>query len=101
VPLDDARAVAEATRQRRAALLAAVASGELTVAGLDDDPRSSEVKAVVIVEAVPGVGKVRARRSLDALGVPAAALWGDLSNDQRRRLAEALRADGARPEGGP
>ena len=101
MPLDDARAAAAAARERRAALLADVASGELAVGAIDADPRAAEVKAVVIAEAVPGVGKVRARRVLDGLGVPASALWGELPVGQRRELAEALTADGARPAGGP
>jgi hypothetical protein len=101
MPLEQARAAAEAARQRRASLVGALASGELALADVDDDDRAGEVKAVVIAEAVPGVGKVGARRALDALGVPPSARWGELSGQQRRGLVDALRADGARPAGGP
>jgi len=101
VPLDEARAAAASARERRAALLADVASGGLPVPRIDDDPRAPEVKTVVIAEAVPGVGKVQARRVLEALGVPASALWGDLSSGQRRALLDALTAAGAPPTGAP
>jgi hypothetical protein len=101
MPLERARAVAEAARQRRASLVHALASGELAFADLDNDERAGEVKAVVIAESVPGVGKVRARRALDALGVPPSARWGELSGQQREELVDALRADGGRPAGGP
>ncbi len=100
MPIDEARAVAEAARQRRASLIRDVASGDLAPADLDNDQRAGEVKAVVIAESVPGVGKVRARRALDALGVPASARWGELSNEQRHRLVHALTTDGARPADG-
>jgi hypothetical protein len=100
VSLERARAVADAARQRRASLIDALASGALTLADLDGDERAGEVKAVVIAEAVPGAGKVRARRALDALGVPGSALWADLSHEQRHLLADALTADGGRPATG-
>lgn len=101
MPLDDARAAAAAARARRAALLAEVASGQLPPEHLDQDPRAADVKAVAIAETVPGVGKVRARRVLDGLGVAASALWGDLPARQRHALTEALTADGGPPAGGP
>jgi hypothetical protein len=97
VSLERARAVADAARQRRTGLLRALGTGELAVAGLDADERAGDVKAVVIAESVPGVGKVRARRVLDAAGVPPSTRWADLSREQRRVLVEALTADGARP----
>jgi hypothetical protein len=100
MPLEEARAIASAARARRVALLGALASGELAVEDLDADARAQDVKAVVIAESVPGVGKVQARRTLDALGVPGATLWGDIPRDRRAALVGALRADGARPADG-
>ena len=99
--LDRPRAVAEAARERRAALLEALASGELPVSRVGDDRRAAEVKALAIAEAVPGVGKVRARRALDAVGVVPSTLWGDLSPAQESALVDALTDGGAPPAGGP
>jgi hypothetical protein len=101
VSLERARAAAEAARQRRASLIAALASGQLALEDVDSDGRAAEVKAVVIAESVPGVGKVRARRALDGLGVPPSAQWGDLTARQRKDLVESLTDDGERPATAP
>ncbi len=99
--LDRPRAVAEAARQRRAALLEAVAAGNLPASRVGDDPRAAEVKALVIAEAVPGLGKVGARRALDAVGVVPSTLWGDLTPAQQSALVDALTGGGAPPATGP
>jgi hypothetical protein len=101
VSLERARGIAEAARQRRASLISALASGELALADVDDDDRASDVRVVVIAESVPGIGKVRARRALDALGVPPSTRWAELSQPQRRRLLEALTVDGGPPATAP
>jgi len=101
VPLEQARAVAAAARERRASLVRDLASGDLVPARLDDDERAGEVKVVVIAEAVPGVGKVGARRLLEARGISAATHWADVPTAERRGLVEALTADGARPATAP
>ena len=101
VAFDRPRAVAQAARERRAALLEAVAGGSLPVSRVDDDPRAGEVKALTIAEAAPGVGKVAARRVLEAAGVARSALWGDLSPAQRQAVVDALTDGGAPPAVAP
>ena len=50
---------------------------------------------MVLAEAVPGVGKVQARRIIDALGIDGRVRWAELSGDEVRRLVDALTgADG-------
>ena len=95
--LEGARAVASAARERRASLVRALASGELVPTDLDSDERAGDVKAVVIAESLPGVGKVRARRALDAIGVPGSTPWRALPSAQRHELVEVLTTDGGRP----
>jgi hypothetical protein len=62
-------------------LVAEVASG-MSLADLQDehasDSRVGTVKVVVLAEAVPAAGKVRARRAMVALGIPSEARWGEL-----------------------
>ena len=101
MPLEQARAVAAAARQRRASLVGDLASGDLAPSRLEEDERVGEVKVVVIAEAVPGVGKVRARHLLQDLGIPATTHWADVPTAQRRALIDALTADGARPATAP
>ena len=64
---------AEALRKRWADVVGAVAAGRLALADAvalgRDDPEVGALKVVKVVEAVPGVGKVRARRALEAAGV--------------------------------
>lgn len=101
VALDRARIVAEETRQRRRDLVAAIAAGDVTPAGIADDERAADVRVVVLTEVVPGIGKVRARRIMSDLGVTGAARWGDLTPEQVSRLVDALTTAGAPPATAP
>src|SRR5579872_3687642 len=101
--LEDARRSAAEVRARRRELVAAVAGGAVGLAELASEQGADEVKVVVLAEVVPGVGKVRARRVLTALGIPDGARWGDLTPERSAALAAALdeiRGDGASPGGG-
>jgi hypothetical protein len=82
-------------RRQRAELVAGVADGTLPLGDLVASGRADLVKVVVLAEAVPGVGKVRSRRLLDALGVVPTARWGDLVPDAARRVSDALEEAGA------
>ena len=107
--LDDARRAAEDQRAERRNVLAAITRGDLVPRAFTGDRRLDPVKVVALAEVVPGVGKVRARRLLGALGIAEGARWGDLGPEAQRRLAAALTAavqpaaatgDGP-PAGGP
>lgn len=71
-------------------LINEIANGSLSVAQVmsmgDDD--QTYVYVVKALEAVPGIGKVRARRILEELGVGEQMRLGDLSASQRERVIE-------------
>jgi hypothetical protein len=94
VALEDARRVAEMIRAERREVVDAVTRGDLRPDAFADDPRVGGVKVVALAQVVPGVGKVRARRMLEELGVAAGLRWGDLRPDEQRRLAAELTAGG-------
>lgn len=90
-----AAAIAEGIRRHRRWLVDEVAAGalapeDLLVAG-QGDPRIAQVKAVVLAEAVPGVGKVLSRRALAALGVPDGTRWGELTPTMAASVVASLR----------
>lgn len=72
--------------------LRAVAARELPVETLltevDDD--RSHLYVVKVIEVVDGVGKVRARRLLESLGLPETVRIAELSPSQRRALIDGL-----------
>ena len=71
-------------------LINEIANGSLSVAqvmSMGDDDRTY-VYVVKALEAVPGIGKVRARRILEELGVGEQMRLGDLSASQRERVIE-------------
>jgi hypothetical protein len=82
--------VAGRLRAERNAVVAAIADGSVAFAALRDDARAAPVKVVVLAQAVPGVGKVRSRRVLEALGVREGARWGDLPPSVAARVIAAM-----------
>jgi hypothetical protein len=74
--------LARSLRLHRGWLVTEVAAGRMSLADLRDqdasDTRVGTIKVVVLAEAVPTAGKVRARRAMAALGIPADARWGEL-----------------------
>jgi len=99
--LESARRVAHEMRTTRAQLVEEILRGEVPAARLGDDARAGDIRVVVLAQAVPGVGKVQARRILDDLGIDGATRWGELGDDVAVRLAEALTAAGGPPAAGP
>ena len=96
-------AVLEARQMRdyRAWLLGEVASGAI---GLDalfaqqhSNPYCATVKLVVLAEKVPGVGKVRARRAMERLGIPEDARFGEVDEATLRALWTAMADAATRP----
>jgi ribosomal protein S13 len=71
-------------------LVASVTDGSLDLAELSPGSAADLVKVVVLAQAVPGVGKVRSRRVLDALGVIPEARWGDMTAPLQARVVAAL-----------
>lgn len=66
-------ALAAEARDKAAALAAAVRSGEIDLDEAhrrgDADPMTGRVFAVKVYEAAPGIGKVRSRRTMAAIGL--------------------------------
>jgi len=89
--LEDLRGV----RAAREDVVARVAAGSLSLAdALEFAATRRDVAACYVtklVEAVPGVGKVRGRRLLAELGVPPRRRCGELTVDVREALLGALR----------
>jgi hypothetical protein len=92
---------AQQMRLHRAWLLTEVAAGDLSIDALLDDVTMGEwcatVKVVVVAEKVPGVGKVRARRAMEQLGVAEGARWGEVDPATLRRLWSTMAEAAARP----
>lgn len=88
--------LASEVRTHRQQLVDAVASGALPLADLigtgGSDHGAGGVKVVVLAQAVPGVGKVRSRRVLGALGIAEGARWAELSDAVASAVVMALAA---------
>jgi len=79
---------AREARAARAALLADLKAGTLTLAdvlGRDDD-LARKAKVAQVVRAVPGVGKARAAAIMERAGIPAERRIGGLGARQREHL---------------
>ena len=81
-------------RRYRELLIDEVGSGRLSLVELLDhdrvEPLAGTIKVVVLLQALPGVGKVRARRGLDQVGAGESIRMGALSPQQRSELAGIL-----------
>jgi hypothetical protein len=79
-------------RQKRAEVKEQLKSGELTLAELfergDADEMLGKLKVVSMLESLPGVGKVRARRLMEELEISESRRLRGLGDNQRRRLLE-------------
>jgi hypothetical protein len=100
----DARdAIVEARRMReyRASLLAEARAGRLGLDGLLEQRQVSgswpTVKVVVWAETVPGVGKVRARRAMERVGIAPDARLGEVDDSTLRALWTAMVEAAGRP----
>ena len=87
-----AAAAAIAARRHRAEIKAAVTSGELSLAEildrLPDDAALAKMRVLELLEAVPGLGPVRARKVLDRLGIAHSRRLRGLGVRQRAMLKE-------------
>lgn len=79
-------------RQKRAEVKEQLKAGQLTLAELfaqgDADEMLGKLKVVSMLESLPGVGKVRARRLMEELEISESRRLRGLGGNQRRRLLD-------------
>lgn len=92
---ETAEELAARLRAERAAIVEEIAAGAVAVDAIGTDPRAAAVKVVVLAQALPGVGKVRSRRVLEALAVDDGVPWGQLPPSVEARVVAALRETAA------
>lgn len=85
---------AAAARRLRAELKEKLKMGSLTLKELLDQAGRDEVvakmKVVAVLESLPGLGKVKARRLMDEVGISEARRIQGLGDNQRKKLFERL-----------
>lgn len=86
-----ALAKAARVRHERAELIQRLRLGQITVADLlkqaDTDETVGRMKVLSVLQAMPGLGKVRARRLMDGLEIAESRRMSGLREGQRTRLA--------------
>ncbi len=79
-------------RQKRAEVKEQLKSGQLSLEALfaqgDADEMVGKLKVVSMLESLPGVGKVRARRLMEELGISESRRLRGLCDNQRQRLLD-------------
>ncbi len=85
---------AAAARRQRAELKEKLKMGSLTLKELLDQATTDEVvakmKVAAVLEALPGLGKVKARRLMEEIGISETRRIQGLGEQQRRKLRERL-----------
>lgn len=83
---------AAAARKARAELKSRLKNGSVTLTQLIEagDEVAGKMKVLALLEALPGLGKVKARRLLDDLDIAESRRLQGLGEQQRARLIEAL-----------
>ena len=93
-----ALAKAAAARRQRAELKEKLKMGSTTLKELLDQAERDEVvgkmKVVTVLESLPGVGKVRARRMMEQIGISEARRVRGLGDNQSKALLKEFPADG-------
>ena len=81
-------------RQQMDAVLGQIESGSLNIDSIllknDIDEASSVLYACKLIEIVPGIGKVKARHLLAQMNVSETEQTGNLTVDQRNKLAKLI-----------
>jgi hypothetical protein len=89
-----ALAKAAEARRARAELKEKLKMGSLTLPELlaksDEDSHVAKMKVLAVIEALPGVGKVKARRTMDEIGIADTRRVGGLGNKQKQALLDAF-----------
>jgi hypothetical protein len=87
-----ALAKAAVARRRRAEVKEQLKAGGLTLKELfergDGDEILAKLKVVSVLESLPGVGKVKARRLMQELDIAASRRLRGLGDNQRRKLLD-------------
>ncbi len=94
-PEDRQKALAKAAeaRRRRAELKERLKMGSLTLPELlaqSGDDIVGKMKVLAVLESLPGVGKVKARRTLEEIGISETRRVRGLGEQQRKALLEAF-----------
>lgn len=81
-------------RRMRAELKEKLKMGSLTLAELlqqaDSDEVVGKMKVLAVLESLPGLGKVKARRVMDEVGISETRRLQGLGDQQRKKLFEKL-----------
>jgi hypothetical protein len=88
-----ALAKAGAARRQRAELKEKLKMGSLTIAELlskSDDETVGKMKVLAVLESLPGLGKVKARRLMEEIGIADTRRVQGLGANQRKALLEKL-----------
>jgi signal recognition particle GTPase len=85
---------AAAARKQRAELKDRLKMGSVSLKDLLDQGQNDEVvgkmKVLAVLESLPGLGKVKARRVMDEVGISDTRRVQGLGEQQRRKLLEKL-----------
>ena len=91
-----ALAKAAIARRARAELKEKLKMGSLSLSELisraDNDDTVGKMKVLAVLEALPGVGKVKARRTMEEIGIADTRRVRGLGEQQRRALLQAFTA---------
>ena len=92
--LESALVRAESLRSTREATIGQLASGQCSLAEVFEratvEPDVGVIRALAILESMPGWGKVAVRRAMAALDVGATVALADLDGAQRDRILAAF-----------
>ena len=87
---------AAVARRMRAELKEKLKMGSITLAELlrqaDSDDMVGKMKVLAVLESLPGLGKVKARRLMEDVGISETRRLHGLGEQQRKRLFEKLQA---------
>lgn len=90
----EALAKAAQARRARAELKEKLKMGSMTLAELlnqaDDSDTVGKMKVLAVLESLPGVGKVRARRAMEQIGIADTRRVRGLGDQQRKSLLETF-----------
>jgi signal recognition particle GTPase len=91
---EQALAKAAEARRVRAELKEKLKMGALSLRALLDqaeaDDHVGKMKVLAVIEALPGVGKVKARRTMEEIGIADTRRVRGLGDQQRSKLLEAF-----------